>query len=126
MEQGGGVIVVDDEGLIAYYITTILEGGGVRVVGVAATAAQALQIAAATQPALAVVDIGLPDIDGIELARRLREERDIGIIFSTGFGDTETRQRIQTIESSRFVQKPLHPDELTALVLEVLRRTEFP
>lgn len=97
------------------------------MVGVAATAAQALQIAAATQPALAVVDIvGLPDIDGIELARRLREERDIGIIFSTGFGDTETRQRMQTIESSRFVQKPLHPDELTALVLEVLRRTEFP
>jgi DNA-binding response OmpR family regulator len=95
------------------------------VVGVAATAAQALQIAAATQPALAVVDIGLPDIDGIELARRLREERNIGIIFSTGFGDTETRQRMQTIESARFVQKPLHPDELTALVLEVLRRTDF-
>jgi DNA-binding response OmpR family regulator len=97
MEQGGGVIVVDDEGLIAHYIKTILEGGGGRC---GRNSGAGPSDCGSNAAGLAVVDIGLPDVDGIELARRLREERNIGIIFSTGFGDTETRQRMQTIESA--------------------------
>lgn len=123
MEQGDGIIVADDEVLIAFHIQSILENVGFHIVGIASTAAQALEIAAATRPALAILDVGLPDLDGIELAGRLRAQQDIAIIFVTGFGDAGTRQRMAAIAGAEYLQKPLHPVELTSLVARLLGTT---
>jgi two-component system, response regulator PdtaR len=123
MGQGQGIIITDDEVLIAFHIQSILESAGFQIDGIAATAAQALEIAAAVKPALAILDVGLPDLDGVELARLLRTEHDIAILFVTGFGDAGTRQRIATIAGAGYLQKPLHPVELTSMVAKLLHST---
>jgi two-component system, response regulator PdtaR len=123
MGRGEGIIIADDEVLIAFHIQSILESAGFQIVDIAATAEQALAIAASMKPALAILDIGLPDLDGVELAKRLRAKHDVAILFVTGFGDAETRQRIEAVAGAGYLQKPLHPVELTTLVAKLLRST---
>jgi CheY-like chemotaxis protein len=110
------VLVVEDEALIAHFITEELSDSRFEVVGVAATAEEALRIAQASRVELALVDIKLRGAgDGIHVAARLREQNTTCVIV-TGSVDPETLARIQRLQPTALLRKPFTPESLiTAL-----------
>ncbi len=116
------VLVVDDEPAIAELLATALRYEGFDV-AVAATGRQALERAAATGPALILLDVMLPDLDGFEIARRLTERgARVPIIFVTAKDSPSDAVRGLTIGADDYVTKPFSLDEVVARVRAVLRR----
>ena len=107
------ILIVEDEALIASYIEQVLEESGFRVAGVAASGPEALSLAAAHRPSMALVDIRLTGpIDGIELACRLRERFAVPAIFLSGLGDEQTTERAQVANPLGFLKKPFLPSQV--------------
>ncbi|MFC5301161.1 response regulator transcription factor [Azospira restricta] len=75
-------------------------------------------------PDLCIIDLGLPDMDGLELMRRLRETSPCGILILTGRGDVSDRVMGLELGADDYVLKPFEPRELVARVRSVLRRRE--
>jgi two-component system, OmpR family, response regulator len=116
------VLIVDDEP----YITDLL-AAGLRFEGfaveVAATGSEALQKARATHPDLVLLDIMLPDFDGTEVCRRLRDSGDrVPVLFLTARDATEDKVAGLTIGDD-YVTKPFSLSEVVARIRAVLRRT---
>jgi two-component system alkaline phosphatase synthesis response regulator PhoP len=118
----GKVLVVDDEAKIVKLVRSYLEQAGFTVVE-ANDGQTALIQARREKPDLVVLDLGLPGIDGIEVTRILRRERDTPIIMLTA--RVEDTDRIVGLElgADDYVTKPFNPRELLARVRAVLRRT---
>src|SRR5512144_738366 len=121
--ERGTILVVDDEPNIADLVELYLRREGFRVVQ-AASGADALRAVGDHRPRLVILDVGLPDIDGLEVCRRLRQTSMIPVIFLTA-RDTEV-DRVLGLElgADDYVTKPFSPAELVARVKAVLRRTE--
>jgi two-component system, response regulator PdtaR len=119
------VLVVEDEYLVAMAIEDALLDAGFAVVGIAASADEALKIARAERPDLAVMDIRLVGRrDGIEAAIEIFNETGIRCIFATAHGDTATRHRAQAAQPLGWLNKPYAPETLVETVhsaLSVLR-----
>jgi len=118
----GKILVVDDEAKIVKLVRSYLEQAGYTVVE-AGDGQTALIQARREKPDLVVLDLGLPGIDGLEVARTLRRERDTPIIMLTA--RIEDTDRIVGLElgADDYVTKPFNPRELVARVRAVLRRT---
>jgi DNA-binding response OmpR family regulator len=121
--ERGTVLVVDDEPNIADLVELYLRREGYRVVK-AANGEDGLRAVNDQRPRLVVLDVGLPDIDGLEVCRRLRASTNIPVIFLTA-RDTEV-DRVLGLElgADDYVTKPFSPAELVARVKAVLRRSE--
>jgi DNA-binding response OmpR family regulator len=121
--ERGTILVVDDEANIADLVDLYLRREGYRVVQ-AATGADGLRAVNDHRPRLVVLDVGLPDLDGLEVCRRLRQTSNIPVIFLTA-RDTEI-DRVLGLElgADDYVTKPFSPAELVARVKAVLRRAE--
>ena len=122
--ERGTILVVDDEPNIADLVELYLGRDGFRVVK-AATGEDGRRARSPThRPRLVVLDVGLPDIDGLEVCRRLRQTSAIPVIFLTA-RDTEI-DRVLGLElgADDYVTKPFSPAELVARVKAVLRRAE--
>jgi DNA-binding NarL/FixJ family response regulator len=115
-----GVLIIDDECLIADYVATVLEEEGIAVAGTAATAAEARVMFNELQPSALVCDIRLGADDGIELARELRAKRDIPVIFVSGFGDQSVLDRVDGLAPAGFLQKPVLAQRLVQIVRAML------
>lgn len=116
------VLLVEDEGAIAQTVEYALRADGFETAH-AMTGRAALALAATSAFDLAIVDIGLPDIDGFDVCRQLRREGDLPVIFLTArAGESE---RVQGLElgADDYVAKPFSPRELVARVRAVLRRS---
>jgi two-component system alkaline phosphatase synthesis response regulator PhoP len=115
------VLVVEDERAIAKIASDYLQHAGFAVV-TAADGAEALAIVGARHPDLVILDLGLPGIDGIDVARELRRTSSIPIIMLTA--RVEERDRLLGLElgADDYVTKPFSPRELVARVRAVLRR----
>jgi DNA-binding response OmpR family regulator len=115
------ILVVDDEAKIVKLVRTYLEQSGFVVVE-AGDGQTALIQARREKPDLVVLDLGLPGIDGLEVARILRRERDTPIIMLTA--RIEDTDKIVGLElgADDYVTKPFNPRELVARVRAVLRR----
>jgi CheY-like chemotaxis protein len=112
--------VVEDNADARLALVELLELWGYRVEGVA-SGEEALEKAAEEQPAIALVDLDLPGIDGFEVAQRLRQaKKDRLLIAMSGFGQTEDRQRSFAAGFDRHLVKPVDPDRL-AQILETER-----
>src|SRR5262249_4585893 len=122
-DQKGTIVVVDNEPNIADLVDLYLAREGFRVLKTG-TGEGGLQAVRDHRPRLVVLDVGLPDIDGLEVCRRLRATTMIPVIFLTA-RDTEV-DRILGLElgADDYVTKPFSPAELVARVKAVLRRTE--
>jgi DNA-binding response OmpR family regulator len=121
--ERGTILVVDDEPNIADLVELYLRRDGFRVVK--ASAGEEVAAAVGThRPRLVVLDVGLPDIDGLEVCRRLRQTSAIPVIFLTA-RDTEI-DRVLGLElgADDYVTKPFSPPELVARVKAVLRRAD--
>jgi two-component system, OmpR family, response regulator len=115
------ILVVDDEENISYVVSTALRLAGFEVT-VAVNGRDALS-AAATRTDLLVLDVTLPDLDGFEVCRRLRQNGSTApVIFLTARDATEDRLRGLTIGGDDYVTKPFSVEELVARVRVVLRR----
>src|SRR5689334_14712199 len=119
----GTVLVVDNEPNIADLIELYLDRDGFRVVK-AATGEDGVRAVAEHRPRLVVLDVGLPDIDGLEVCRRLRRTSTIPVIFLTARDGEVDRVLGLELGADDYVTKPFSPAELVARVKAVLRRTE--
>jgi DNA-binding response OmpR family regulator len=117
------ILVVDDEPQIAEIVRDYLRLAGFDVI-VAGDGVRALEAARGRRPDLVVLDLGLPSLDGIEVARVLRKESDVPIIMLTARVEEDDRLRGLEIGADDYVTKPFSPRELVARVRAVLRRSE--
>ena len=117
------VLVVDDERQIAEIASDYLEHAGFAVI-TASDGAQALELARRRHPDLVVLDLGLPKLDGVDVARILRRESNVPIIMLTA--RVEESDRLLGLETGAddYIVKPFSPRELVARVRAVLRRTD--
>src|SRR4029079_15271278 len=115
------VLVVDDERQIATIARDYLTRAGFAVV-VATDGAGGLEIARQRQPDLVVLDLGLPRVDGFEVARAIRRDSDVPIIMLTAHVDEADRLRGWEVGADDDSPKPFSPRELVARVTSVLRR----
>jgi two-component system, response regulator PdtaR len=107
------LLVVEDEALVASYIRDVLEESGFVVAGIASSGPEAISLASAGVIHLALVDIKLAGpMDGIEVARLLRDRFGTPSIFLSGFHDPETMERAKTAEPLGFLQKPFRPSQV--------------
>jgi two-component system, OmpR family, KDP operon response regulator KdpE len=116
------VLVCDDELQILRALRVVLREAGFEVVGVA-TAAEALDAAALRPPHAAIIDLVLPDGDGIEVTRQLREWSAMPIIVLSAVGEEEQKVRALEAGADDYVTKPFGPRELVARLEAVLRRS---
>jgi len=122
MSTNNSVLIIEDEFLIAEYVQTVLEDDGIAVAGTASNVAAAQRLFEELSPAAVICDIRLGREDGVELVRRLRERRDVGVVFVSGLGDDETVERALSTGPAGFVQKPMKPETLVRKVREALPR----
>ena len=102
------IVIVEDEGLIAADLQVRLERAGYQVPGIAASGGEALQVIRAQSPDLVLMDIRLAgDLDGIQVADKVRQEFDIPIVYLTAFEDRETLQRASATQAFGYIKKPI-------------------
>jgi len=117
------VLVVDDEPQIRRLLTVALESAGYRVL-TAATGAEGLAMAANHRPALVLLDLGLPDIPGIETLRRLREWSDVPVVVVSVQDAEADKITALDLGADDFLTKPFNTGELLARIRVALRHAE--
>ena len=116
------MLVVEDEASIASFVSLYLKNAGYKVRAVA-SGTDALAQVELEQPALIVLDLMLPDIDGIEVCRRLRQRRDIPILMLTARDEDIDKIIGLEVGADDYMTKPFNPRELVARVKSILRRS---
>ena len=116
------VLVVDDEPQIATIARDYLSRAGFSV-AVATDGTSGLEMARQSRPDLVVLDLGLPRLDGLAVARALRRESDVPIIMLTARVDEADRLAGFDVGADDYITKPFSPRELVARVASVLRRS---
>lgn len=117
------ILVVDDEPKIVKLVRDYLEraGFGVRV---AADGRLALSLARTEKPDLVVLDLGLPQLDGLDVTRELRKVSNVPVIMLTGRSEESDKLIGLELGADDYITKPFSPKELVARVRVVLRRVE--
>jgi DNA-binding response OmpR family regulator len=115
------VVVVEDDPSIADLIEMYLRGAGFRVLQ-AASGERGLQLIDQHRPVMALLDIGLPDIDGFEVCRRIRATSTLPVLFLTARDGEVDRVLGLELGADDYVTKPFSPRELVARVKAILRR----
>jgi DNA-binding response OmpR family regulator len=115
------VLVVEDETSIASFVAAYLRNAGYAVT-TAATAQAALVHLAAESPALVILDLNLPDGDGVELCRRIRKTSDVPILMLTARDEDIDKIIGLEVGADDYMTKPFNPRELVARVKSILRR----
>ena len=116
------VLVVEDEASIASFVALYLKNAGYDVAPVA-NGSEALLSVERQQPSLIVLDLMLPDIDGIEICRRVRQKSDVPILMLTARDEDVDKIIGLEVGADDYMTKPFNPRELVARVKSILRRT---
>jgi DNA-binding NarL/FixJ family response regulator len=119
--EAARILVVEDDFLIALQVEAALAEAGFRVVGVAASAEEATELAAAHRPDLVVMDIRLSGKrDGIDLAIELHRDHAIRCLLATAHADAQARRRAEPAGPLGWLQKPYTMASLVGMVREAL------
>jgi DNA-binding response OmpR family regulator len=121
--QAQTVLVVEDEASIASFVSLYLKNAGYAV-RTAATGKAALAEAESAQPALIVLDLMLPDLDGVEVCKRIRQRSDVPILMLTARDEDVDKIIGLEVGADDYLTKPFNPRELVARVKAILRRTQ--
>jgi len=116
-----GVLIVEDDSKTAELIRLYLDRDGYPVT-VARNGREGLELARRNNLGLVLLDVMMPELDGLEVCRILREESDVGIILVTARTDEVDTLRALDLGADDYVTKPFRPRELVARVRAVLRR----
>jgi two-component system KDP operon response regulator KdpE len=120
-EDSARILVCDDESQILRALRVILRDAGFEALP-ATTAEEALDIAAVEHPDAGIIDLLLPDSDGVEVCRRLREWSDMPLIVLSAVGEEDAKVRALAAGADDYVTKPFGPRELIARLRANLRR----
>src|SRR6266571_7078741 len=120
--SGHTILVVEDEASIASFVAMYLKNAGYGV-KVAATGGDALEQVSSEPPALIVLDLMLPDIDGVEICRRIRQDSDLPILMLTARDEDVDKIIGLEVGADDYLTKPFNPRELVARVKSILRRS---
>jgi two-component system KDP operon response regulator KdpE len=121
----GRILVVDDEPQIVRAMSALLRAAGYSV-STAATAAEALQAAALSPPDAVVLDLRLPDLEGVEVCRRLREWSQVPVVVVSVLGDEGMKVTALDAGADDYVTKPYGTGELLARLRAAMRRAAAP
>jgi two-component system, OmpR family, KDP operon response regulator KdpE len=119
--SGGLVLVCDDEPQILRALKVILREAGFEAIGVE-TASEALDAAALRSPDAAIIDLVLPDGDGVEVCAQLRSWSEMPILVLSAIGEEEQKVRALEAGADDYVTKPFGPRELVARLRAAMRR----
>jgi two-component system, OmpR family, alkaline phosphatase synthesis response regulator PhoP len=116
------ILIVEDESSIASFVALYLKNAGyaVRTVG---KGTEALDQVSADPPALVILDLMLPDLDGIEVCRRIRKSSDVPILMLTARDEDVDKIIGLEVGADDYMTKPFNPRELVARVKSILRRS---
>ena len=117
----GSVLVCDDEPQILRALKVVLREAGFEAIG-AETAREALDAAAVRRPDAAIVDLVLPDGDGVEVCAQLRSWSEMPILVLSAVGEEEQKVRALEAGADDYVTKPFGPRELVARLRAAMRR----
>ncbi|QJE72646.1 response regulator [Aerophototrophica crusticola] len=121
------ILIVEDDALVALGIRLTLQEMGYEVVGIAASEPEAVTLATAERPELALMDIRLRGpVDGIDTARRLRSELGTRSVYLSAYADEHTLARVAQTFPLGFVQKPYSAPQLRAALELAFRRLSQP
>ncbi|MFB3880413.1 MAG: ANTAR domain-containing response regulator [Armatimonadota bacterium] len=123
MSESFRVVLAEDESAVAASVAGQLQAMGHRVIGEAGTGEEAVKLAAECRPDVIVMDIRMPDCDGIEAARRIAEQTPTPVVFLTGYFDSELLAGATAAGGLAYLLKPASSEQLAA-ALE-LARTRF-
>ena len=115
------ILLIDDDSRLAAMVSEYLESAGYRVATAASGAAGLERLAREPCDAL-VLDLSLPDMDGLEVCRRLRERSDVAVLMLTARGDATDRIVGLELGADDYLPKPFEPRELLARLKAILRR----
>ena len=121
MTARGRILLVDDETSIQRAVAPLLRSRGYDV-EIAGTGAEALRVVSDRAPDLIVLDLGLPDIEGTEVCRRVRESVKTPIIVLSARGAEADKVNALDLGADDYVTKPFGPEELLARIRVALRR----
>ncbi len=121
--QGYPILVVDDEKRMVRFIRLNLEHDGFQVIS-AYTGKEAIEQVRNALPSLVLLDVMLPDIDGFQVLKTIREFSSVPVIMLTAKGEEDDRVRGLEMGADDYVTKPFSPRELVSRVRAVLRRIE--
>ena len=114
------VLVADDESLRVMSLKGQLESIGHKVIAEASNGKEAVNLARELKPDLAILDIKMPEMDGIEALRQIKEKRpDLPVVLSTAYG--EYRQDFATWASDEYLVKSSDLEDLKAIVKRYLK-----
>jgi DNA-binding response OmpR family regulator len=116
------ILVVEDETAIASFVALYLKNAGYGVKA-ATTGSAALNVIAGEMPAMIILDLNLPDMDGIEICRRVRKSSDVPILMLTARDEDVDKIIGLEVGADDYLTKPFNPRELVARVKSVLRRS---
>jgi two-component system, OmpR family, KDP operon response regulator KdpE len=121
MAQGPRILLVDDEAAIQRTVGPLLRSRGYEV-DIAGSGAAALEIFGQRTPGLIVLDLGLPDLEGTEVCRRVRAMSQVPIIVLSARGAEADKVNALDLGADDYVIKPFGPEELLARIRAALRR----
>jgi DNA-binding response OmpR family regulator len=119
--KGQAILVVEDEASIASFVAMYLKNAGYTV-RTSPTGGDALAQVAADPPDLVVLDLMLPDIDGVEICRRIRQRSDLPLLMLTARDEDVDKIIGLEVGADDYLTKPFNPRELVARVKSILRR----
>ncbi len=115
------VLIVEDEGIVSLDLKSTLSNFGDIESEIAFTAEDAIKKIKKNKPDLVLMDIGLKGkIDGIEAARIVINDHKIPVVFLTGFADSNTEKKANSIPHSGYMTKPVDEDNLKKIVNDIL------
>ncbi|MCS7190438.1 MAG: response regulator [Fimbriimonadales bacterium] len=116
------IVIADDEPIILLDLRQMLEELGMSVVGEASDGKQAVEKVRTLKPDLAILDVKMPEMDGIEAARILHEERLAPVILLTAYSDSDLIQRAKQAGVYGYLVKPFKQADLTPAIEVALAR----
>jgi DNA-binding response OmpR family regulator len=116
------ILVVEDEQAIASFVAAYLRKDGFAV-RVTASGREALSLVVSEAPSLVVLDLMLPDLDGLEVCRRIRETSTMPVLMLTARDDDLDKIAGLEVGADDYLTKPFNPRELVARVRAILRRS---
>ena len=121
-QNSESILIVEDESSIASFVALYLKNAGYSVRTVA-KGADALDQVSSDPPSLTILDLMLPDIDGIEVCRRIRKTSDVPILMLTARDEDVDKIIGLEVGADDYLTKPFNPRELVARVKSILRRS---
>ncbi len=115
------VLVVEDESSIASFVAAYLKNAGYNV-RTTASGNDALRLVDSEKPSLVVLDLMLPDIDGVEVCKRIRQQGDLPVLMLTARDEDVDKIIGLEVGADDYMTKPFNPRELVARVRAILRR----